>query len=337
MAGESSPDPFIDEQDFERSVRPDSFDEFVGQEKVRRNLNIYIKAARQRGEPLEHVLLCGPPGLGKTTLANIICHEMGAEMKPTAGPALVRPGDLAGHLTGLQEGNVLFIDEIHRLSPIIEEYLYSAMEDFQIPIVIDQGVNARSITLNLPKFTLVGATTREGLLTSPLRDRFGISEQLSFYPTEELLRIVRRSAQILEIPVDDEPATDIARRARGTPRIVNRYLKRIRDVAQVNGDGIITQEIVAEGMQMLGVDHLGLVEKDRRIMRAIIDHGGGPVGIKTIAVTVSEEEETIEEVYEPYLIQQGFISKTSRGRVVTAKAYEHLELDPPADGQMALF
>ncbi len=337
MTDASSPDPFTDEQDFERSVRPDSFDEFVGQEKVRRNLSIYIKAARQRDEPLEHVLLSGPPGLGKTTLANIICREMGAELKPTAGPALVRPGDLAGHLTGLNEGDVLFIDEIHRLSPIIEEYLYSAMEDFQIPIVIDQGVNARSITLTLPKFTLVGATTREGLLTGPLRDRFGISEQLSFYPPEELLRIVRRSAQILDIPVDDGPAKDIARRARGTPRIVNRYLKRIRDVAQVNGEGIINTEIVAEGMHMLGVDHLGLVEKDRRIMRAIIDHGGGPVGVKTIAVTVSEEEETVEEVYEPYLIQQGFVTKTPRGRVVTAKAYEHLEIEPPPDGQMSLF
>jgi len=337
MTDLSTPHPLGDEQDFERTVRPNTFDEFVGQDQVRRNLTVYIRAAQQRGEALEHVLLCGPPGLGKTTLANILAREMQAEIKPTAGPAITRAGDLAGQLTSLQEGDVLFIDEIHRLSPVIEEYLYSAMEDFKLTIVIDQGVHARTVTLPLPSFTLIGATTREGLLTGPFRDRFGISEGLSFYPTEDLYRIVTRSASILSIEIEDDAARLIADRARGTPRIVNRYLRRIRDVAQVQGSGVITMDTVNEGMEMLGVDQMGLVEKDRRILRAVIDHGGGPVGIKTIAVTVSEQEDTIEEVYEPYLIQQGLITKTPRGRVVTPKAYEHLDLPPPSDGQLGLF
>ena len=337
MSGLSDPQRFSDEQDFERSVRPELFDDFVGQNQLRSNLDVYISAARQRGEPLEHVMLCGPPGLGKTTLAHIIAREMKADIKPTSGPAITRPGDLAGQLTSLKEGDALFIDEIHRLSPVIEEYLYSAMEDFQIAVIIDQGVNARSIVLPLKRFTLIGATTREGLLTGPLRDRFGICEAINFYPPDELCQIVKRTSEILKIPIEGDAAEVIARRARGTPRIVNRYLHRIRDVAQVRGTGVINLETVEQGMEMLGVDQLGLVEKDRRILSAIIDHGGGPVGIKTIAVTVSEQEDTIEEVYEPYLIQQGFVSKTPRGRVVTPRAYQHLGLEPPADGQMALF
>jgi Holliday junction DNA helicase RuvB len=332
-----SPDSEQDDLGFEQKVRPETFDSFIGQNQVRHNLGVCIRAARNRSEPLDHVLLSGPPGLGKTTLAHIIAREMSAEIKMTSGPALVRPGDLAGLLTGLSEGNVLFIDEIHRLSPVVEEYLYGAMEDYQISIVIDQGVNARTINLTLPRFTLIGATTREGLLTYPFRARFGVLERLSFYPWEDLYTIVVRSARILKIAIDDAAARVIAQRARGTPRIVNRYLRRTRDVAQDRGLDRITLEIADEGMKMLGVDPEGLVEMDRRILRALIQHGGGPVGLKTVAVSVSEEEDTIEDVYEPYLIQQGFLSKTPRGRVVTAKAYDHLKLDKPTGNQLSLF
>lgn len=326
-----------DEIDFEKTVRPEQFGEFVGQGKVKENLKIYIDAARRRGEPLDHVLLSGPPGLGKTTLANIIAREMNAEMKMTSGPALTRPGDLAGLLSNLQHGDVLFIDEIHRLTVVVEEYLYAAMEDFHISILIDQGPKARSINLALQRFTLIGATTREGLLTAPFRSRFGVIENLLFYPWEDLLSIVQRSAGILKIPIEPDAAENIARRSRGTPRVANRHLRRIRDVAQVRASGVITLPVAEEGMQMLGVDASGLVEMDRRILSAIIKHGGGPIGIKTIAVSVMEEEDTIEEVYEPYLIQEGFITKTPRGRIVTAKAYRHLGVEKPGNSQLDLF
>jgi Holliday junction DNA helicase RuvB len=311
----------------ERSLRPVCFEEFPGQNQVKRNLGVYIQAARGRGEALDHILLSGPPGLGKTTLAHIVAREIGVGFKATSGPALEKARDLAGVLTSLNERDVLFIDEIHRLGIVVEEYLYAAMEDFVLDIVIDQGPAARSIRLNLKPFTLIGSTTREGLLSAPFRARFGVREKLDLYPWEDLLTIVHRSAGILDATIADDAAELIARRSRGTPRIANRFLRRVRDLAEV-GAKTITRAVAEEGLAMLGVDAHGLQAMDRRVLGAICRHGGGPVGLKTIAVMVGEAEDTIEEVYEPYLIQQGFLQKGPRGRSVTPDAWKVLGLEP---------
>ena len=314
----------------EASIRPRRLDEYLGQETVREQLKIYIEAARQRGEALDHVLIFGPPGLGKTTLAHVIAHEMGVSLRQTSGPVIERAGDLAALLTNLQPHDVLFIDEIHRLSPVVEEVLYPAMEDFQIDIMIGEGPAARSIKLDLPPFTLVGATTRAGLLTGPLRDRFGIVQRLQFYSAEELTRIVRRTAGILDIACAPEGAAEIARRSRGTPRIANRLLRRARDFAQVRAGGQITKEVADAAMLMLQVDPQGFDEVDRGLLRAIIENfDGGPVGVESLAAALSEERGTLEDVIEPYLIQQGYIVRSARGRMATAKAYLHLGLKAP--------
>ena len=313
------------DKEFEKQLRPLSFSDFKGQRQVIDNLTVFVTAAKQRGEALDHVLLHGPPGLGKTTLASIISNELHVNLRVTSGPVLDKPGDLAGLLTNLQEGDVLFIDEIHRLSPVVEEYLYSAMEDFQIDIMIDKGPSARSVQLTLNNFTLIGATTRSGLLTSPLRARFGIKFHLEYYDQEILTGIVHRSAGILSVRIEDEAAVEIARRSRGTPRIANALLRRIRDFAQVKGNGIIDLEITRYGLKALNIDQHGLDEMDNRILSAIIDKfGGGPVGLNTISTAVGEESGTIEEVYEPFLIKEGYLKRTPRGREATEHAYKHL-------------
>jgi Holliday junction DNA helicase RuvB len=313
----------------ETHIRPRTLDQYLGQQTVREQLRIYIEAAKQRGEALDHVLIFGPPGLGKTTLSHVIANELGVNLRQTSGPVIEKAGDLAALLTNLQPHDVLFIDEIHRMQPVVEEVLYPAMEDYQIDIMIGEGPAARSIKLDLPPFTLIGATTRAGLLTAPLRDRFGIVQRLEFYAVEELTRIVRRSAQILDIPCEPEGASEIARRSRGTPRIANRLLRRVRDFAQVKGGGVITRAIADAAMAMLKVDPEGFDQLDRRMLSIIIESfDGGPVGIESLAAALSEERGTLEDVIEPYLIQQGYLIRTARGRMASAKAYRHLGLVP---------
>ena len=313
------------EKAFENALRPLRFSDFNGQDKVVENLSIFVEAAKYRGEPLDHTLLYGPPGLGKTTLSNIIANELGVGFKITSGPVLDKPGDLAGILTSLEPNDVLFIDEIHRLSPVVEEYLYSAMEDFRIDIMIDKGPSARSIQIDLNPFTLIGATTRSGMLTAPLRARFGINMHLQYYDPATLQRIIRRSASLLKVPIEDDAAIEISRRSRGTPRIANSLLRRVRDFAQVKGDGTITNAIAQLALGALNIDQYGLDEIDNKILLTIIDKfNGGPVGISTIATAIGEDSGTVEEVYEPFLIQEGFLKRTPRGRMVTALAYQHL-------------
>jgi Holliday junction DNA helicase RuvB len=322
------------DKEIEKALRPLSFDDFTGQKKTVENIKIFVMAAKKRNESLDHVLLHGPPGLGKTTLSHIIANELESTLKITSGPVLDKPSDLAGLLTNLEEGDVLFIDEIHRLNPIVEEYLYSAMEDFRIDIMLDSGPNARPVQINLNPFTLVGATTRSGLLTSPLRARFGINARLEYYDAHLLCTIVKRSAAILGTPLDDEAAFEIARRSRGTPRIANNLLRRTRDFAEIKGDGRITLDIAQMGLNALDVDENGLDEMDNRILLTIINKfAGGPVGISTIATACGEEAETIEEVYEPFLIKEGYLKRTSRGRAATEIAYKHLKIKPSTGGQ----
>ncbi len=333
-----APEATDDDVQFESTLRPRSLDDYIGQEKAKGNLRLFIDAAKKRGEALDHVLLYGPPGLGKTTLANIIACEMGVNIKCTSGPVIERPGDLAAILTNLEAGDVLFIDEIHRLSHVVEEILYPAMEDFQLDIIIGQGPSARTVKLDLPRFTLVGATTRAGLLSSPLRDRFGVISRLEFYTDEELATIVGRSARILGLQADPEGARELARRSRGTPRIANRLVRRVRDYAQVRADGIMTRQVVRDALDLLEIDEMGFDQMDRTILLTIIDKfGGGPVGLDTLAAAISEESDTIEDVYEPFLIQQGFLNRTPRGRVASPAAYGHFGRIAPGSPQGTLF
>ena len=319
-----------EEAGYEAGLRPRTLNEYIGQDRIRDNLQVSVAAARGRHEALDHVLLYGPPGLGKTTLAHVIGAEMGVPVRATAGPVIERPGDLAGMLTNLQANEVLFIDEIHRMAPAIEEILYPAMEDFELDIVIGEGPGARSVKVDLQKFTLVGATTRAGLLTSPLRSRFGIVHRLDFYNETDIVEIVRRSARILDVPIDEDAAREVGRRSRGTPRIANRLLRRVRDYAQVRADGRISTDVAKAALALLEVDEHGFDEVDRKLLRTIIDKfGGGPVGVNSIAAAVHEERDAIEDIYEPFLIQAGFLDRTPRGRVATARAYEYFGLTPP--------
>ena len=328
---------FLNEDAGETSLRPRTLAEYIGQEKAKQNLSIFIEAARRRTESLDHVLLHGPPGLGKTTLAGIIAQEMGVNIRITSGPAIEKPGDLAALLTNLNENDILFVDEIHRLNRSVEEILYPAIEDYAIDIIIGKGPSANSIRLDLPRFTLIGATTRAGSLSAPLRDRFGVTLRLELYTPEELATIVKRSAGILNVEIEPEGAMEIARRSRGTPRIANRMLRRVRDFAQVVADGVITREVADQALLALEVDHLGLDQVDRRMLRAIIEnYGGGPVGLDTLAATIGEESVTLEDVYEPYLMQIGFLTRTPRGRCVTQRAYEHLHMAGSEQVQLEL-
>ena len=315
---------------YEAGLRPRLLDEYIGQDRIRENLQVAIDAAKQRGEPLDHVLLHGPPGLGKTTLAYVIGNEMGVPIRATSGPAIEKPGDLVGIVTNLKKNEVLFIDEIHRMSPAVEEILYPALEDYEVDILIGQGPSARTVKIPIERFTLIGATTRTGLLTSPLRSRFGITHRLEFYAPKDLEEIVRRSARILGVPIEDAAGVEIARRARGTPRVVNRLLRRVRDFAQVRASGTITLDVAHAGLKLLEVDEHGFDEVDRKLLRTIIDKfGGGPVGLNTIAAAISEEKDAIEDIYEPFLIQIGFLDRTPRGRVATRRAYEYFGLPEP--------
>jgi Holliday junction DNA helicase RuvB len=319
-----------EDRDFDIALRPRSLEEFVGQERVKEQLRLLVDGARKRGEPVDHLLFSGPPGLGKTTLARIVAHEMGAGFQPTSGPALERPSDLAAILTNLEEGDVLFVDEIHRMPRAVEEVLYPALEDFSLDVVLGKGPTARSIRLDLPRFTLIGATTRPGRMTLPLRERFGFAPRLDYYPAEDLARIVVRSAGILDVPVAEEAAAEIARRSRGTPRIANRLLRRVRDFAEVRHDGAITPSVAAAGLEVFEVDEQGLDRLDHSILQALIDKfGGGPVGLSTLAAAVGEETDTVEDVVEPYLLQLGFLRRTPRGRVATERAYRHLGVSTP--------
>ena len=325
-----APEENSEDGDAELSLRPRTLDEYIGQDKVKENLRVFIEAAKLRNEPLDHVLLYGPPGLGKTTLSAIIAAEMGVNIRITSGPAIEKPGDLAALLTSLNENDILFIEEIHRLNRSVEEVLYPAMEDYALDIIIGKGPSARSIRIDLPRFTLVGATTRAGQLSAPLRDRFGVVFRLEMYTPEQLAKIVTRSAGILGVPIEPDGAMELARRSRGTPRIANRFLKRVRDFAQVRGEGFISEDVAAAALERLEVDYLGLDSLDRQILTTIIqNYGGGPVGLDTLAAAIGEESITIEDVYEPYLMQLGFLARTPRGRCVTRLAYEHLDLDPP--------
>jgi len=323
-----SKEEFGDEEVFQKNLRPQRISEYIGQEKLKEKLDIFISAAKMRQEPLDHILLYGPPGLGKTTLATVISNEMNVNLKITSGPVLEKAGDLAAILTSLEENDILFIDEIHRINASIEEILYPAMEDSELDIIIGKGPTARSIRITLPKFTLVGATTRAGLLTSPLRDRFGMSHRMEYYTVDELELIARRTADILEVEIDKEGAQEIAMRSRGTPRLTNRFLKRVRDYSQIRGEGIITHEMATKALEMFGIDEIGLDELDRSILEGVIEkYSGGPVGIETLSLMLGEDKRTLEEVYEPYLVKIGFIKRTSRGRVVTELAYKHLGLE----------
>jgi Holliday junction DNA helicase RuvB len=333
-----TPEDTVEDLQADMSLRPKSMDEYIGQPAMREKLGIFLEAAKRRQEALDHMLIFGPPGLGKTTLAHVVANEMGVTLRQTSGPVLEKAGDLAAILTNLQAGDVLFVDEIHRLSPVVEEILYPALEDFQLDIMIGEGPAARSIRLELPHFTLVGATTRAGLLTSPLRDRFGIVERLEFYSAEELSKIVTRSSGILHIGIDNEGALEIARRSRGTPRVANRLLRRVRDFAEVKADGFINREIAAAAMEMLQVDELGFDTMDRRLLEMIIKtFDGGPVGVESIAAALSEERGTVEDVLEPYLIQQGYMARTARGRIATSKAYHHFGLKQNQNQAAGLF